>query len=237
MFKQLKAFLGRTSDTATASKVTRPKLGLTTLESREVPAFLASWSPQDMILRLEGTNFADTATVLQSQGIVQVLGAAPIQVKVNGQVVGMAGALASTQIARVTADAKGGDDSLSVVTIPFNDSRDFYLHRGLQLTAFGGSGNDTLKGNNWNYGEADHLDGGSGNDRLEGKGGNDMLIGGADNDELVGGSGAVRPGGHHPPRGRDPGRDDRLPAGYRGLDAGRDRAGGRGSEHPASGDR
>lgn len=184
MFATLKSWL---KPTPTAARP-QPKLALTALEAREVPAFLASWSPQDLVLRLTGTNGDDTATVLQANGVVQVVGAGAIQVKVNGQVVGAAGALPSTQIVKVVADGYDRDDTVSVVTIPFNDSRDYSLHRPLALEAYGGRGNDTLKGDNF-YVVKDTLDGGSGDDRLEGNGGDDTLTGGADIDTLVGGMG------------------------------------------------
>lgn len=153
-----------------------------------MPAFLASWSPQDYVLRLTGTSGDDTATVLQANGLVQVPGAGNIQVKVNGQVVGAAAALPSNQIVRVTADGYAGKDSVSMVTIPCYDSRDYSVHHPLALEAYGGSGNDTLKGDAF-YAAKDRLDGRSGDDRLEGGGGDVTLIGGADNDQLVGGHG------------------------------------------------
>ena len=51
--------------------------------------------------------------------------------------------------------------------------------------AIGGSGNDTLLGND----SANRLEGGTGNDQLDGKAGNDILIGGAGDDTLIGGTG------------------------------------------------
>lgn len=52
--------------------------------------------------------------------------------------------------------------------------------------AIGGSGNDTIDGNDAN----NTLDGGAGNDVLRGYGGNDVLLGGAGDDTLDGGAGA-----------------------------------------------
>lgn len=186
MFRALKSWL--TPEPASRPQLV-PQLGLTALEAREVPAFLAAWSPQDYVLRLTGTSGNDEAMVLQMNGLVSVPGAAGIQIKVNGQVVGMTSALSSGQVVRVTADGYDGHDKVSVVTVPFNDSRDSTYHRPLPLTANGGAGNDTLQANNWNYGEKDVLNGGSGDDRLEGFGGDDTLNGGTDHDQLVGGMG------------------------------------------------
>jgi serralysin len=56
---------------------------------------------------------------------------------------------------------------------------------GLAITAYGGSGNDTLTGGP----VGDSLYGGSGNDRIYGSAGNDTLDGGAGNDMLDGGAG------------------------------------------------
>jgi hypothetical protein len=123
------------------------------------------------------------------QGQVIVPGTTSIQIKVNGQTVGSTGALSPFQVVKVVANGYDGHDKLIVVTVPFYDTRDYSAHRPLPLEAYGGRGNDTLKGNNWNYGEKDHLDGGSDADRLEGFSGDDKLLGGSGDDQLVGGMG------------------------------------------------
>jgi Ca2+-binding RTX toxin-like protein len=63
----------------------------------------------------------------------------------------------------------------------------FTIASGVTIeNASGGSGNDTLIGNE----AANILAGGAGNDRLSGNGGDDVLIGGAGADTLTGGAGA-----------------------------------------------
>ncbi|XVV16228.1 calcium-binding protein [Actinoplanes sp. CA-131856] len=73
----------------------------------------------------------------------------------------------------------------------------------LQLLAYGGTGNDTIRGASagdilyggsgadklYGNGGADRIHGDSGNDRLDGGAGNDTLNGGAGKDQLVGGAG------------------------------------------------
>lgn len=188
MFRTLKSWLAPQARTRRAAP--NPRLGLTALEAREVPAFVASWSPQDNVLRLDGTRFNESVTVLQHQGQITVPGAegGVIKVKVNGSVVGATGVLYSAQVVRVVADGLGGDDTVRVVTAPTYDPIRDAGNRPLSLEAYGGSGNDTLAGDNY-FGMPDGLYGGFGNDRLEGNGGNDTLAGEVNDDTLVGGSG------------------------------------------------
>jgi hypothetical protein len=58
----------------------------------------------------------------------------------------------------------------------------------LQLIAYGGSGNDTIRGAS----AGDLIYGGSGNDTVYGNGGNDKIFGGSGRDKLYGGSGNDR---------------------------------------------
>lgn len=64
----------------------------------------------------------------------------------------------------------------------------------LRLIAYGGSGNDTIRGASAGdlvYGEsgADTVHGNGGNDKIYGGSGNDKLYGGSGNDHLIGGKG------------------------------------------------
>ena len=58
----------------------------------------------------------------------------------------------------------------------------------LQLIAYGGSGNDTIRGAS----AGDLIYGESGNDTVYGNGGNDKILGGSGRDKLYGGSGNDR---------------------------------------------
>ena len=65
------------------------------------------------------------------------------------------------------------------------------LHFGEAFPLYGGSANDTLRGDPFN----DHIFGNNGNDVLEGRGGADLVYGGAGNDRIFGGVGADKLGG------------------------------------------
>jgi hypothetical protein len=171
-----------------AGRTNRGPLQLESLEAREVPAFVASWSPEDRILRLEGTESADSAVVMQRLGSVTVPGST-IQIKSGGTVVGSTGVLSVSKIAKVVANCYGGNDSVRIVTVPTsNPLVDQTSNRPIALDANGGFGKDTLTGNNY-MGGNDTLDGGFGDDVLKGNAGTDTLRGSFGNDTLYGGAG------------------------------------------------
>lgn len=165
--------------------MTRSRLSLESLESRDVPAnVLTGWLLYDGTLLIQGTDNADTIIVRQT---------ASGQVSVDGGRINVGGVMQdSVDVAQVTAievQGLGGDDVIRL------DSENL---GGVALTpptiAWGGAGNDTitagrngmtLEGEDGN----DLLIGGPGNDRLFGGPGNDRLYGNAGNDDLVGGPG------------------------------------------------
>lgn len=155
------------------------RLGLQTLEAREVPAVLVSLVGTE--LRITGDSAIDTAAVsVQTYGtpstaddVVRV-----VHNTSNGEGVTQ---YPLTQVASVRANMNGG-----------NDIFDNKTH--LPSLVRGGSGDDTLIGGSG----ADQFYGESGNDKMYGKGGNDTLdagvgvnglYGGDGEDTLVGGTG------------------------------------------------
>ena len=74
----------------------------------------------------------------------------------------------------------GPVDRIVFIGSPFNDS--FHNKTGIPLTAYGGGGDDFIKGGSAN----DELYGGEGNDKLIGRKGHDRLYGGAGDDILRG---------------------------------------------------
>lgn len=157
--------------TATIRKAppVKTSLGLTALETREVPTVA---SLTNGILTVTGTDNAETITVRQSTTSITVDG--------------VAGSFAVGSVSQIKVNALGGND-----TVRLNQS-------GAVVTkttvVWGGSGNDTVYGGNG----ADYLDGGVGNDvlfgfdgvdALAGDDGDDYLYGGESNDDLAGGDG------------------------------------------------
>ncbi len=122
------------------------------------------------IVRLYGTDFADTITI---DGTHNAL---------IGQIYSGAGN------DTVTITVTGND---RIVTGDGNDT----VNAGAgNDKIYGGNGNDILNGEAGNdriYGmdDDDTINGGAGNDRLEGGNGNDILIGGLNHDRLIGGTG------------------------------------------------
>jgi Ca2+-binding RTX toxin-like protein len=80
----------------------------------------------------------------------------------------------ASQIGRIVIFGSAGNDKLKVPT-----------NLNMPVEMYGGAGNDTLTGTNFN----DLLDGGTGNDKLTGGSGNDLLLGGDGKDSLSGGAG------------------------------------------------
>jgi Ca2+-binding RTX toxin-like protein len=151
----------RLSDTST-----RPALGLSQLEAREVPAVIATFSGGQ--LSVFGDNLDNTITVSRN---------AAGQILVNGGAVAVVGGTATVaNTALIQVFGQGGND---VITLSETNGA---LPRA---NLFGGAGNDVLTGGSG----ADMLFGQAGNDTLLGKGGTDFLFGGSENDALTGGTG------------------------------------------------
>ena len=138
----------------------KTKLGVESLETREVPAALYGGN-----LEIVGSNAVDNVKVQD----LTVGGVAKIRVTHNGVVQDFN---ASSVSGRVMFWGYGG-----------NDRFDYYGAKACY--ADGGSGDDFLSSDRGN----DLLIGGVGNDTLEGWAGNDELQGGDGNDTLAGGSG------------------------------------------------
>lgn len=154
----------RRNANVTKSRSPRFTPSVLSLEAREVPAVVASFSFGT--LSVFGDNLDNTVSVgrdaagklLVNGGAVAILGGTPT--------------VANTSLIRVFG--QGGND-----VILLNEANGALPRANL----FGGSGNDTLTGGS---GE-DMLFGQAGNDTLLGKGGFDFLFGGTDNDTLTGG--------------------------------------------------
>lgn len=139
--------------------VKNSKLGVESLETREVPAYLYGGN-----LEIVGSSAVDTVKVQD----LTVGGVAKIRVTHNGVVQDFN---ASSVTGRVMFWGYAG-----------NDNFDYYGAK--RCYADGGTGNDFLSADRG----ADLLIGGSGNDTLEGWGGNDELQGGDGHDVLAGGA-------------------------------------------------
>jgi len=108
----------------------------------------------------KGTDGADTLHISNAQ-IPDTLPGSFFDVELNGR----HQIMSKAELEATTFDLRGGDDTLLV-------DPDVVAN----ITARGGSGDDTMTG-------------GAGNDRLDGGGGDDRIFGGAGNDRLTGGSG------------------------------------------------
>jgi Ca2+-binding RTX toxin-like protein len=139
--------------------------GLVELESREVPAVFAQFSPKG-VLTIFGDALDNTITVSRNAaGVILVNGGA---VDIKG------GTPTVANTSQIQVFGQSGHD-----TITLNEAQGALPMAYL----FGGSGNDTLTGGSGN----DQLFGQAGNDTLLGKGGFDFLFGGSENDILTGG--------------------------------------------------
>jgi len=149
------------------------------LENRLVPAgSITAVLGADQVLRIQGTDQADTILVQQQNNKLSIAG---VSIQSGKQ---QLVSVAAAQVKEIVINTGAGDEYAAIapqITIP--------------AELFAGSGNDTLSGGGGN----ETLNGGSGMDVLEAGGGNDVLYagsgsttlsGGAGNDTLWGGSGA-----------------------------------------------
>ena len=117
----------------------------------------------------KGTDGADTLHI-SNAAMPGMLAGSYFDVELNGR----HKIMSKAELEATTFDLRGGDDTLIVdPNVVAN------------ITARGGSGDDTLIGGAGN----DRLDGGSGDDRLFGGAGKDRLTGGSGDDYLDGGAG------------------------------------------------
>ena len=179
MFQRLKNLFGSRQTPANTGRRT-PKLGVESLEARDVPAYVSVKT-----LVIEGTNGPDNVLVTQTipanrweQAMVKVVQNGYTQtfsnlylrnVRFNGYDGNDIFAISASLF--VTADGGRGNDVLSGG--PLDD------------TLIGGTGNDAIYGNEGN----DRVEGGQGTDELRGGYGNDVLYGGEDGDTMRGGPG------------------------------------------------
>jgi len=148
------------------ARIYRPRFEA--LESRQLLAVTATFSPGSGVLSVFGDNADNTIEISRNAG-------GSILVVADGAAVNVAGGaptVANTALMQVFG--LGGHDALSL-----NETSGALPRAHL----YGGVGNDTLVGGSGN----DRLFGQSGNDILFGKGGFDFLFGGADDDALTGG--------------------------------------------------
>jgi Ca2+-binding RTX toxin-like protein len=117
----------------------------------------------------KGTDGADTLHI-SNASMPDTLAGSFFDVELNGR----HKIMSKAELEATTFDLRGGDDTLIV-------DPDVVAN----ITARGGSGDDTMRGGAGN----DRLDGGSGDDRLFGGAGNDRLTGGSGDDYLDGGAG------------------------------------------------
>ena len=196
----------------------RAQLSLNELESREVPAALASFNPASGLLTVNIDNVVST-------GQQASIGEAGGKVYLNGQRVMSQGVqLATNSVRAIVVNGSTFDNNIDLsaissrsftgldgrVTVNAGNGNDTI--RGTQFNdvinggegndrIFGGFGRDTIRGeggddNIWgdgnssnSLGDDDRIDGGSGSDTIYGGGGNDLIVGGAGRDFLYGGGG------------------------------------------------
>ena len=170
------------------------------------PDMVTFGSSTNGIVTINGTDDADTISVIQRGG--------NLQVRRNGTME----TFAATSVSQLNISAGAGNDVIDFSGININtyvdagDGNDLVTGGGGNDTITGGAGKNTIYGGDGNdrlngsgspdqlYGQAgddrlygnggnDHLDGGGGVDRLFGGDGNDTLLGGSSNDKLYGQAG------------------------------------------------
>jgi hypothetical protein len=167
-----------------AAKPPRARLGLETLERRDVPAVYVGPEPPPVlpasttvavaggVLTINGSGYNDDVTVQPGISYLGTVSSYDVRVSTNGAaptVYNFPGAAVN----RIVFEGNGGDDKFTNCT-------------SLPCRANGGPGNDTLIGGSGD----DVLIGGPGNNLLIGGGGNDTLVAvNGDADTLTGGAG------------------------------------------------
>ena len=154
------------------------------LEDRTLMAAQLTASLSSGLLRINGTDHADTIVVREINHHISVDG---VKISVNGRA---EASVSDSAVGRIEVFGNGGDDRI------FLNSQ---AVRGQQaitkpVTVWGGPGNDLIvagQGPETIYGGAgnDIIYGGAGTDRLYGEGGNDVLVAGSGTTLLDGGTG------------------------------------------------
>jgi uncharacterized protein YkwD len=145
------------------------------LEERTLLAAHLTASLSGGLLRIDGTNHADTIVVREIHN----------RVSVDGVTINVAGhrqaSVSAASVRRIMIHGNGGDDRI------FLNSQAVRGQQALTMpiTVWGGAGNDLIVGGAGN----EQLHGGGGNDIIYGGAGHDLLDGGPGNDILVAGSG------------------------------------------------
>lgn len=157
----------------------KTRLGIDTLEAREVPAVTASLSFGGQ-LTVVGDAAHDTITVRQEAGRVSVPGVT-IRVAGTAKVPGYpAASVAGLSVKSIRVEAGDGNDRVSIITVGTSPA-----NRVIRAEVLGMGGHDTIT----TAAGDDTVWGGTGNDSLNGGDGRDRLDGGADHDTLAGGTG------------------------------------------------
>lgn len=147
---------------STARARTKTRLGIETLEAREVYAVvgLTPLAPvlQNGILTVVGNDSPNTIDVTKSGSNINVLGKSFV----------------ASQVKQIVVTGEGGDDK---ITVSESITQKTYI--------YGGSGSDTIKGG----GGVDVIYGGSSVDYIYGRGGDDSIYGGSGGDTIDGGLG------------------------------------------------
>lgn len=165
MFRRL--FARKASTYRHPKRVHRPRLAVQSLELRSLMS--ATFDPAEGILRIEGTDQADTIRIVNDTGQVRVEG--QDIVLADGQTVA---SLPAADIVYARVDGLEGNDRIEMVQVGV------VPESAVILEADGGAGNDTLVGGS----AADRLYGGADVDQLVGGAGDDLLDGGGQEDLL-----------------------------------------------------
>src|SRR5262245_54811620 len=154
------------SMTGTTAQQQRFSPAVQVLETREVPAVVATFLAGSGTLSVFGDSLDNTITISRN--------AAGTLLVNNGAVAVLGGTATVANTALIQVFGQGGND-----TITLNEASGALPRAKL----FGGAGSDTLTGGSG----GDMLCGQSGNDVVLGKGGFDFPFGGSENDVLTGG--------------------------------------------------
>jgi Ca2+-binding RTX toxin-like protein len=198
-FGRLAGLFGREADSRPDTK-RRTRLGLESLDDRCLPAasLTASfnWASGANgpvgVLRIEGTEAADTINIRQANGVVSVDGVGWVPASYV-KVIAVLG-LGGNDTIKLNSDSVSGQQPITALTLVDGGAgNDVVLGTGTAGTniIWGGDGDDLIVGGTGD----DLIIGGLGNDWINGNAGNDILSGGDEagvdtgNDTLYGGTG------------------------------------------------
>lgn len=178
------------------------RLGVTTLEARDVPAVFANFSSGTLTVTIADGNSGPAGSVLvtpnhygnhHTADIAGDFNGSNPRVRVNGIAItrdnspvgihpNSPNLVRTNEIKRIVVN---GSNSADLIRLDLMEKSQDWRDLNGQITVNAKGGDDTIRGSKF----SDKLFGGSGNDRLEGRDGNDFLYGEAGNDTLVGGNG------------------------------------------------